>query len=295
MKAFFIGTVQMSRELLDVLVTLNEIEIVGIATKSKSSFNADHTDLSDVALERDIPYKYVRDINAPHIVEWIRSLNPDVVLCFGWSSLIGPELLQLANKGVIGYHPAALPQNRGRHPIIWALALGLNETASTFFVMEEGADSGDIIHQEKLSISESDDAQSLYQKLILVAKKQIPVFIEQLHSGTEELVPQNESKSNEWRKRGKLDGLIDFRMPSEGIYNLVRALTKPYVGAHLTYKNEDHKVWKVEVGPDSPPNIEPGKVLAIENSSMLIKSGNGTVWIREHEVDVLPEINEYIL
>ena len=48
----------------------------------------------------------------------------------------------------MGYHPAELPYNRGRHPIIWALALGLKSTASTFFYMKEGADDGDIISQE---------------------------------------------------------------------------------------------------------------------------------------------------
>lgn len=36
--------------------------------------------------------------------------------------------------GVLGYHPAKLPQNRGRHPLIWALALGLKKSASTFFL-----------------------------------------------------------------------------------------------------------------------------------------------------------------
>ena len=30
--------------------------------------------------------------------------------------------------GVIGYHPAELPKNRGRHPLIWALVLGLKKT-----------------------------------------------------------------------------------------------------------------------------------------------------------------------
>lgn len=52
---------------------------------------------------------------------------------------------------LIGFHPANLPQNRGRHPIIWALFLSLQETASTFFMMDEDTDSGDIIsHMRKL-------------------------------------------------------------------------------------------------------------------------------------------------
>jgi len=41
--------------------------------------------------------------------------------------------LGIAPLGVVGFHPAALPANRGRHPLIWALFLGLKKTASTFF------------------------------------------------------------------------------------------------------------------------------------------------------------------
>lgn len=72
--------------------------------------------------------------------------------------------------GVIGFHPAALPNNRGRHPIIWALALGLNETASTFFKMDEGADTGDIVSQVKIPICESDYAADLYENIMCAAK-----------------------------------------------------------------------------------------------------------------------------
>ena len=36
-------------------------------------------------------------------------------------------------------------------------------------------------------------------------------------------------------------------MTSQAIYNLVRALTKPYVGAHINYKEKEIIVWKVEI------------------------------------------------
>jgi methionyl-tRNA formyltransferase len=62
--------------------------------------------------------------------------------CLGWSNLLKAEILKAAPLGVIGFHPAALPANRGRHPLIWALGLGLDETATTFFFMDKGADRG---------------------------------------------------------------------------------------------------------------------------------------------------------
>ena len=60
--------------------------------------------------------------------------------------------------GVISSHPAALPANRGRHPILWALVLGLAETASTFLGMDDVADSCDDISQVRIRIDTFDNA-----------------------------------------------------------------------------------------------------------------------------------------
>ena len=80
--------------------------------------------------------------NVPNIVfsndettiNFVKKCNPDIGYCFGWSQLIGKDVLNIPSKGIIGNHPAELPYNRGRHPIIWALALGLESTASTFLL-----------------------------------------------------------------------------------------------------------------------------------------------------------------
>ena len=82
--------------------------------------------------------RYVDDVNSKDNYNWIKSLNPDIIFCFGWSNLLKKDILTLAPMGVLGFHPSKLPQNRGRHPLIWALALGLKKSASTFFFMDEG-------------------------------------------------------------------------------------------------------------------------------------------------------------
>jgi methionyl-tRNA formyltransferase len=78
---------------------------------------------------------------SPEALTWIRAKVPDVIFCFGWSKLLKQKLLKLAPLEVVGFQPAALHANRGRHPVLWALVLGLYKTASTFFFMEEGRDS----------------------------------------------------------------------------------------------------------------------------------------------------------
>ena len=269
MRILFIGTVEFSYKALKKLIELNA-EIVGICTKKKSDFNSDFSDLTPLCKKAGIPFKYVDDINSNENIAWIRSLSPDIIFCFGWSNLIKKDLLGLPEMGVVGYHPALLPKNRGRHPLIWALALGLNISGSTFFFMTEGADDGDILSQEKVEILYEDDAKSLYDKVSNIALRQIETFLPKLQNNSFEIIKQNNDLANVWRKRGKVDGKIDFRMTSGAIYNLVRALTKPYVGAHVEYNGQDISIWKVEEVEFNQSNIEFGKVLENNGKSFIV-------------------------
>lgn len=293
MRIVFIGTVQFSLEALQKLVAIN-VDVVGVCTKETSVFNSDFADLIPLCKKNVIPYLYVNDINSKESIEWISSLHPDIIFCFGWSSLIKKELLNLSPIGIIGFHPAFLPQNRGRHPIIWALALGLHKTASTFFFMDEGADSGDILSQEEICIDYEDDAKILYNKIVQTALLQIEYFVPLLQKNIYVKVPQNDVLANVWRKRGRRDGQIDFRMTSNAIYNLVRALAKPYIGAHIEYKGHDIVVWKAQEVSCTVDNIESGKVLEVLNGVILVKTYDGAIKILEHEFQELPTTGEYL-
>jgi len=293
MKILFIGTVKFSLKALEKLIKLKS-NIVGVCTKKESSFNSDFADLTSTCKKNHIDLKYIQDINSKDTIGWIKSLNPDIIFCFGWSSLIKKELLNLTPMGIIGYHPTNLPQNRGRHPLIWALVLGLNESASTFFFMKEDADDGDILSQKKFKICYEDDANTLYNKVIKIALNQMVEFIPLLENKMYKSIKQNHLLANNWRKRTTIDGIIDFRMNSIAIYNLVRGLTKPYVGASLIYKGKEIKIWKVEVVDIDIKNIEYGKVLEVKNKIIMIKTYNKAINILEHEFNVLPTIGEYL-
>jgi len=276
MRIVFIGAVRFSASMLDALLGM-KAEIVGVCTLSHAPANADHADLSEQARRAGIPVLDTPDINAVDVIEWIRGLAPDVIFCCGWSRLIRQELLSLAPLGVVGYHPAALPANRGRHPLIWALALGLDEAASTFFFMDEGADSGDIVSQVPVPIHATDDAASLYERITEAAADQIRDLVSALASGEYVRRPQDKRQANLWRKRGRADGQIDWRMNAASIHNLVRALAKPYPGAHFLHQGSEFKVWKSEVVSEARRNLEPGKVLAVESGGIIVKAGEDAV------------------
>jgi len=294
MRIIFIGTVTLSLKILEKLTQLNA-DIIGVITKENSSFNSDFADLTPHCKQHDIDIKYTTNINSTDDIQWIKDKNPDIIFCFGWSSLIKKPLLDIAPLGVIGYHPAKLPHNRGRHPLIWALALGLKESASTFFFMDEGADSGDILSQKDFTISKEDNAQTLYNKITQISLEQIEEFLPLLKNKTYFRISQEDNQANYWRKRGRDDGIIDFRMSHNAIFNLVRALSHPYVGASLFYQEKEIKIWSVKTEQTSLyANIESGKIIDIKNNVIYVKCYDGIVTILEHEFKELPKIGEYV-
>ncbi len=293
MRIIFIGSVYFSYKMLEHLIKM-KANVVGVVSKRQSNFNADFYDLNPLCEQFNLPNLITSDINSKEVIEWIDDLHPDVIYCFGWSNIIKKQVLSLPNKGVVGFHPTLLPFNRGRHPLIWAKVLGLKESGTTFFIMDEGADSGPIISQKSFLINENDTAHSLYQKIINNSLKQIETFTLDLENNTENRVIQK-IKSNYWRKRTKADGRIHFSMTSEAIINLVRALTKPYPGATCFFNEEEVIIWSIRKGNNKQPYLEPGKVIKVNQNEIEVKTGDGSVILTEHEFNDMPVSNQYLM
>jgi len=303
MKVCLIGCVEFSKYALLKLIEIEKeevIELVGVVTKRTSKFNSDFVDIAHAIRELNSGYSediihYYQDSDS--LVEFLQSVKADVVYCFGWSNLLTEGVLNAAPKGVIGFHPALLPMNRGRHPIIWALVLGLSETASTFFRMDKEADSGPILSQEEVTISIDDNARTLYDKIINVAMQQIDSFTRKLASNSELFIEQDHSLANNWRKRSPHDGLIDWRMSAQDIHNLVRALAVPYPGAEFHLKDgEPIKVWQTSLALEVPPaNLEPGKVLKVLDERVLVKCARNTaLWLEMTCPRLKVNVGEYL-
>ena len=295
MRAVFIGSVDFSVDLLKAVLITKGMEVVGVVTKTSSTFNADFASLAPLAEEHGIDCFIYDNKTKDQMGNWVLSKEPDVVFCFGWSHLIGLELIKNVPQGVIGYHPAALPMNRGRHPIIWALVLGLKETASSFFVIDEGADTGDIVHQVKLKISLSDDAGTLYKKLNKIAISQVKDIARALVKGKLKKKKQNHDKASSWRKRSAIDGKIDWRMNSVSILNLVRGLTRPYLGASFSHDGREFIVWKAgKSSLKNKLNWEPGKIASIKNKTITVKTADGFIELKEHNFDLPVKEGDYL-
>lgn len=291
----FIGSIKYSAYCLKVLLKMG-INMVTIMCPDKNAakFNSDYCDLGKVAGDFGKGVYYFKKISAE--AGYIRAKNPDIIFVLGLSQIILKEILSIPTIGCIGSHPALLPQNRGRHPIIWAIANGLTKSGISLFWMDEGIDSGDIWAQKTFDIKLSDNAHTVYRKVERLSGEILKENIPDLENGIIKRIKQGAIRANYWRKRTEQDGEIDWRMPSKRIYDLVRALSKPYVGAHYKYKGRKYKIWKVRMIKNNGrySRFEPGKVVSIGNLRIGIKSGDGVVEIVEHKIRPLLKIGDYL-
>lgn len=274
MRIVFIGAVEFSAHCLQEILE-NQGNVVSIFTlaDSRTHLHADFANLSEIADTNNLPIHYVRNINHPRNIKRIQASNPDIIFVFGWSQLISQDIINIPPQGCIGTHPALLPQNRGRHPIVWALVEGLKETGLTFFYIDEGTDSGDILWQEAFPITLEDDAATLYQKIKKCASTGITESLPLLKRNQAPRIPQDHSKATYWRKRTEKDGEIDWTANTMTAYNLIRALTHPYIGAHTYHQNAEIKVWKAQLLNKSyslQPQQSPGRVIDISAEGHLI-------------------------
>jgi methionyl-tRNA formyltransferase len=70
MKIFFIGTIELSRRTLQLLIEMGQ-DIVGVFTLKDSPFNFYHRDLIQLCEKHDISWRYALDINLKHSVRWL--------------------------------------------------------------------------------------------------------------------------------------------------------------------------------------------------------------------------------
>ena len=283
MRIVLIGAIRFSQHCLDVLLGAGA-DVVGIVTVTPvtSGRHSDFCDLAPTAHAHGIPLVQTDRISAPETIETIRRMRPDILFVFGFSQLLPANLLGIAPLGCVGSHPSLLPRNRGRHPLIWALVEGLTESGLTFFYLDEGADSGDILWQRSFPITLEDDAASLYDKIEQLASQGILEFQPALAEGTAPRIPQDHARATYWRKRTEQDGEIDWSGSAMQAYNLVRALTRPYVGAHTWFQGERLIVWRASapIDADSSPAAS-GTVARTGREGAWVQTGAGMLVLRE--------------
>ncbi len=242
---------------------------------SKSSRHSDYVHLEPLAKKCGVPVVEVSNINTPDILDKIRFLQPDYLFVIGWSQICHQELLSIPKLGSIGCHPAPLPENRGRGVIPWTILQRSSETGMSLFWIDEGMDSGDILLQEKFSVAPDETATTLYAKHGESLERLLFEAVSLLKEGKASRTPQNHSLATYCAKRVADDGLIDWNLPAESVWTLIRAVTKPYPGAFTFYKGQKLIIWEADYAGDGPYWGLPGQIQTVSDTGVLVQCGDG--------------------
>lgn len=218
----------------------------------------------------------------------IKKLEPDIIFVVGWSQLVSDEIIKSAKIGVIGFHPAKLPKDRGRSVLAWQIAEGYTKGSVSMIWIDSGVDSGDIIGQMEYVISYNDTIKdvldNVYELCLDLTKTYYPLII----NNKIIKIKQDNTTATYRRKREKNDGIINWRRNSFEIYNLIRAITEPYPGAITYYNDKEFVILRAfEYNVDRIYDEEKeGTILEFKlNKGMIVKTKDSAILIEKIKLD----------
>lgn len=285
MRSILIGSVASSRLILQEMLKLDfPVDVVFSLDEKCSEGVSGYEPIHEIAEQNGIPYRKFKKIGDRENIELIKKIKPDYIFVIGLSQMISKEIIECASKGVIGFHPTALPKFRGRAAIVWQILLGVRETKCSLFFIDEGMDSGDIIGQEEYIIDDEDYADDVRKKLHDAFLKLSNRVLKQIMNDTLHPVKQNEGEATYLLVRRPEDGHIDWKAPMDEIYRLIRAVSHPYPGAFGIYDGE-HRIiiWRAEKQENKKYIGIPGQIANITETYFEVLTLDGLIRVTDYE------------
>jgi methionyl-tRNA formyltransferase len=191
----------------------------------------------------------------------------------------------LPRLGCINVHTSLLPKYRGAAPIQWAILNDEYETGVTIMKMDAGMDTGAILTQEKLLIHESDNAQTLHERLATIGAELLVRTIPEYVGGKIAARAQPSEGNSYAPKIKKQDGEIDWTRPARVVWNRVRGLV-PWPGAYTYVPAQTKpyllKIWEAEAVRE---NGLPGQILNADKSGIVVGCGQDALRINQLQLE----------
>jgi len=196
------------------------------------------------AAEKGLVTLKAENLKSTELYDKLRSIAPDLIVVIAFR-ILPPEMIAIPHLGAVNIHASLLPRYRGAAPINWALINGETETGLTAFYLKRKVDTGDIIHQENTKIKETENFDSLHDRLSEMAGPFLIRTLELIENGTTPSAQDN-SAATPAPKISPFDALIDFGLPAKMVVNFVRGLsTRP--GAYTFFRGKKLKVLSAAV------------------------------------------------
>ena len=230
--------------------------------------------VAELCRERGIPVFSPKDVNAPPWPDRIRTASPDLLFSFYYRSMLKKEILEIPPLGAMNLHGSLLPKYRGRAPVNWVLVKGETETGVTLHFMTEKPDAGDIVGQAAVPIAFDDTALTLFGKMESAASRLLGDLLPRIAGGEIPRLPNDVARGSYFGGRRPEDGRIDWSRPSVEIYNLVRAVTRPYPGAFAELAGEKLTVWwAIPLPGEAGRMLSPGTIRVSGGPSYAMAGG----------------------
>jgi len=284
MRVVFVSQNELGLACLDELFELGA-DVRRVFTKPSGSDISDQVAFGPRCREAGVPLTETPSVNDSGVVETIRKCDPDMLFVIGWSELVGPEVLNTPSVTSLGMHPAPLPRGRGRAPVAWSLIKELDETALSFFHLVEAADAGDLVGQHPIPINETDDAETLYQKVVEAGRELLRTYYPRFADEEVPRTPQDDDKATWWPRRTPNHGLIDWRQTPTEVYNWIRGQTHPYPGAFSYLDGKRVTVWKAQPPMEERTMEPPGTIIDRRGDRLAVAVWEGVLELARISID----------
>jgi methionyl-tRNA formyltransferase len=280
LRIVFMGTPELAAVSLRGLLASPGFQVVAAVTQPDQpkgrGLKLQASPVKEVALAQKLPVLQPQRARDESFLQELRALQPDLIAVAAYGHILPPGILDLPRFGCLNVHTSLLPKYRGAAPIQWAILNGEAETGVTLMKMNAGMDTGDILAQEKTPIGETDNSQTLHDRLATIGAALLVKTVPEYVAGKISPQPQPAAGVSYAPKIKKPDGQIDWQQPARAIWNRVRGLV-PWPGAFTRLGGPTPwllKLWEAEVATDSGA---PGTVLRADKSGIVVGCGDGSV------------------
>lgn len=179
--------------------------------------------VKQLAEQYRIPVYQPKSLRKSEVQAELAALNADVMVVVAYGLILPKTVLDTPRLGCLNVHGSLLPRWRGAAPIQRAIWAGDVETGVTIMQMDEGLDTGAMLHKVYCNITADDTSASLYQKLAEIAPYALIEVLDNLEHGTLLAEAQNEAQSNYADKLSKEEAKLDWGLPAAQLERCIRA------------------------------------------------------------------------
>ena len=226
LRIIFAGTPDFAARHLQALIQ-SEHQIVGVYSQPDRPAGRGKklkaSEVKALALEHELPVFQPQSLKNEDALTELKSLNADIMIVVAYGLILPKAILEAPRLGCLNVHGSILPRWRGAAPIQRAIWAGDEDTGVTIMQMDEGLDTGDMLHISRCPIAADETSASLYTKLAELGPGALVQTINKLANGELIAEPQNDELANYAKKLSKEEANIDWTMDAVQIERNIRA------------------------------------------------------------------------